>query len=105
MLPIAYTLFKEVDILGCDGRKIEDNDYFWTHDKASQFVDEMDGIKTAHPAFFDIDYDDYYSTHCEILEIWLSIADKLGIRVRNLTPSYIPALQKRSITSIQSTAT
>jgi hypothetical protein len=96
LIPLATSIFKEIGIMGCDGRRMEDNQYFWNHHKASQFNDQMEDIKRAHPAFFDIDYDDYYFTHCEILEQWLAEAEKRGVKVENLTKSYIPALQKRS---------
>jgi FkbM family methyltransferase len=95
LLPIASTLFKEVNIMGCDGRKVEDNKYFWEHHKESQLVDQMRNIKRAHPAFFNIDYDEYYQTHCQILENWMTEGELRGIKYRNHTPSYIPALQRR----------
>lgn len=97
LIPIACTMFDEVGILGCDGRKIENNNYFWDHHKESQLNDQMENIKKAHPAFFKIDYNDYYLTHCQILEEWLSKGEKQGIKFNYLTDSYIPALQKRSV--------
>jgi len=97
LLPLAATFFAETRVFGCDGRRLEDNSYFWSHDKASQFNDQMADIQTAHPAFFQIDYNDYYLTHCETLEKWLQCMERLGKVVRNYTPSYIPALLKRSI--------
>jgi hypothetical protein len=96
MLPLAATFFSEIGILGCDGRKLNENGYFWSHHKESQFTEEMEGIRDAHPAFFALDYNDYYLTHCEILESWLVAGEERGITFANLTPSFIPALQKRS---------
>jgi len=95
LMPLACTLFSEIGILGCDGRKMEDNLYFWSHHKESQLNHQMDAIKEAHPAFFEIDYNDYYLTHCKTLDDWLKEAEKKGIIVRNLTNSYIPALLDR----------
>jgi glycosyltransferase involved in cell wall biosynthesis/Flp pilus assembly protein TadD/uncharacterized Rossmann fold enzyme len=95
LIPIASTLSKEVHIMGCDGRKIEENNYFWTHHKDSQINEQMGNIKIAHPAFFKIDYNDYYLEHCETLENWLSTGESKGISYFNMTPSYIPAMQKR----------
>ncbi|UCD35951.1 MAG: tetratricopeptide repeat protein, partial [Nitrospiraceae bacterium] len=100
MIPVACTAFEEIGIMGCDGRKIEDNRYFWAHHKESQFNEQMEGIKKAHPAFFAIDYNDYYITHCEILETWLAEAERAGKTILNLTESYIPALQKRSASTV-----
>jgi FkbM family methyltransferase len=99
MLPLACTLFKEVGIAGCDGRKIEDNQYFWTHHKESQINEEMEEIKKAHPSFFAIDYNDYYVEHVNTLEKWLVAGESRGITFTNLTHSYIPCLISRSVLS------
>ena len=76
MLPLACSLFKEVGIAGCDGRKLEDNHYFWAHHKESQINEEMEEIKKAHPSFFAIDYNDYYLEHVNTLEKWLASREK-----------------------------
>ena len=95
LLPLSASLFKEVALAGCDGRPRNENSYFWKHDKGSQFNTEMSLIKEAHPAFFSINYDDYYEEHCETLEKWLTQMESAEITIKNLTPSYIPALKSR----------
>ncbi len=97
LLPVACTLFDEIGMMGFDGRKIQDNQYFWTHHKESQFNEQMESIKQAHPAFFSIDYDDYYLTHLSTLEEWLSAGENLGKRFYSSTELYIPAIQKRML--------
>ena len=94
-LPVASTFAQRIMIGGCDGRKLEENNYFWTHHKASQFVDKMDDVKRAHPSFFDIDYNEYYLDHCATLENYLREGECLGKVFENITKSYIPALQTR----------
>ena len=94
-IPIAATLSNEILISGCDGRPIEQNEYFWPHNKSVQINDEMASIRKAHPAFFEISYDDYYSQHMEVLENWVTLCEHAGKKVKNITPSYIPALQAR----------
>lgn len=96
MLPLAATLFREVRVMGCDGRPLNENNYFWKHDPANQIVERMDDIKRAHPSFFNISYDDYYATHCTTLQKWIESAEASGVQVVNLTPSYIPALAQRT---------
>ncbi|MEM7766873.1 MAG: glycosyltransferase [Pseudomonadota bacterium] len=96
LLPLAADFSDDIRVFGCDGRPLEENDYFWGHDKASQFNDEMDDIQKAHPGFFDIDYDDYYAEHCQTLETWAASLEGAGKRITNHTFSYIPALAKRS---------
>ncbi len=95
LIPLASTLFKEVGMAGFDGRPMNENEYFWKHDEASQFTNHLDKIKEAHPAFFDINYDDYYNEHCKILERWLQQADCGKNKYNNLTQSYIPSLIER----------
>lgn len=96
MIPLACTFGKEVCIMGCDGRKLEDNQYFWSHDKNSQFNSKMDEIKKAHPAFFKIDYNDYYLQHIEDLKNVINIGQENGKVFKNLTKSYIPILEEIS---------
>ncbi len=103
LLPLASTFFEETRIFGCDGRPSEENSYFWKHDKASQLNEKMSEIKCAHPAFFDIDYDDYYEQHCKVLDVWLTNYIKKNKKIYNITKSYIPALKK--ITSNIATTT
>lgn len=97
LLPVACTFFREIGIVGCDGKKLEENDYFWQHHKESQLNEQMQDVRAAHPAFFDMDYTDYYLTHCNVLEEWLSEGEKKGIVFKSLTHSYIPALNRRSV--------
>lgn len=96
LLPIASTFAKRIHIAGCDGRPRSESSYFWSHDKKSQINDEMGSIRDAHPAFFDIDYNDYYDTHCEILGEWIDAVERDGHEVVNMTPSHIEALRRRT---------
>jgi glycosyltransferase involved in cell wall biosynthesis len=95
LIPLASTLFKEIEMSGFDGRPLDDDKYFWKFDASSQFNDHMDSIKRAHPAFFDINYNDYYLTHCETLGRWLKFSEKQGCKYTSITPSHIPSLRDR----------
>lgn len=97
MLPTAFALAQEVKIAGCDGRKPSES-YFWRHNPATQYDDElMMSVFAAHPAFFrDRDYKDYYARHCADLEAFLQVAEAAGKCIRSITTSYIPALRSRS---------
>ena len=97
LLPLACTFFSDIYLAGFDGRPLQENDYFWKHDPKSQLTNRMEDIQLAHPAFFQIDYDDYYETHCQTVEAWLGFGESRGKRFLNLTPSYIPALSKRRV--------
>jgi|GEM_PF-1251868 len=95
MLPVAATFYDEIYIGGCDGRPLNESNYFWKHDPKAQFNDKMENIKVVHPSFFEIQYNDYYLNHCSILEKYIRAIEKNGGSVYGLTPSYIPALNKR----------
>lgn len=96
MLPIACALSDRVEVAGCDGRQSSEN-YFWRHNKRTQYSDVlMETAFATHPAFFrDQDYGDYYAAHCQQLESLLAAAEAAGKRIRSVTPSFIPALARR----------
>lgn len=95
LLPLASTISREIAVIGCDGRPLDQDQYFWTHDKASQFNAEMDNIRHIHPGFFSIDYNDYYLSHCDNVKAAAETLEAAGRRVISLTPSYVPALADR----------
>lgn len=95
LLPVAATLADTIHVAGCDGRRLLDDSFFWSHDKKVQFSDQMAEIQAAHPGFFDIDYNDYYTEHCQDLEKVLAALEAAGKTVVNETPSLIPALHSR----------
>lgn len=101
-IPLACSLGERIYISGCDGRPLSHNNYFWSHNKSVQINDKMDTIKKAHPAFFNISYDDYYTNHINTLDEWICHGETIGRKFYNLTPSYIPSLQARTVDSLVS---
>lgn len=100
MLPIASAVSEEIYILGCDGRRKEEN-YFWQHSKSSQFDGLMDTVFKAHPSFFnDRSYEGYYEIHCEVLKSLIEFGESKNKRYYSLTPSYIPVLEERMVNAI-----
>ncbi len=95
LLPLAATFADRIDIVGCDGRRLTDDGFFWSHDQKVQFMDKMAEIQGAHPAFFKIDYNDYYSDHARDVEIVAQTLEAAGKRLVTATPSRIPALHAR----------
>ncbi len=95
LLPLAANLAREVILVGFDGRPVEENSYFWSHSNAFQLVDHMSSIREAHPAFFNIDYDEYYRDHCTTVEAYLREMEAQGRVVASLTDSYIPPIKGR----------
>lgn len=96
LLPLAATFTRKIQLLGCDGRPLSDNQYFWKFNPTTQINAHMDNIKRVHPAFFQIDYNDYYQEHCDTLQKLVQQAEAEGRSVESLAPSYIPVLERRS---------
>ena len=97
LLPVASTFADSISIVGCDGRRITDDAFFWSHDKKAQFNEKMGDIQKTHPAFFAINYNDYYFGHCRDLEETLATLEAAGKDVVTETPSLIPALNAREV--------
>ena len=95
LLPIAATHHDVISVVGCDGKNINDNQYFWSHHAQSQFNDYMNSAKTVHPGFFDIDYTEYYLEHLKMLESSIIIVEQAGKKITSMTNSYIPSLHSR----------
>lgn len=95
MLPLASTFGSTVEILGCDGRPLKEDTYFWAHNPKTQINDKMANIQAVHPGFFAIDYNDYYTKHCELLAQLLDEGEAQGRTYVCMGHSHIPALQAR----------
>lgn len=96
LLPVASTFSDSVNILGCDGRSFDEDDYFWGHGKTVQINDKMQNIQEVHPGFFKIDYNEYYFEHCHTLECLVSAGEKQGKSYQHHANSFIPALRDRN---------
>lgn len=103
LLPLGATLAPEVRVVGCDGRsplptpKDDNPSPFWKHHPDSEFEALYPTLKTCHPGFFHLDYDDWYAEHCEGARILVEAVEAKGGRVLAVTPSYIPCLAERLV--------
>ncbi|MCI4645884.1 MAG: glycosyltransferase [Hyphomonadaceae bacterium] len=95
MMPVGASCYDKMTISGCDGRPLHEDQYFWGHHKGSQFNDKMADIKVAHPGFFNISYNDYYSKHCDQVEEMCRKYEARGGEVTGATASFVPALRRR----------
>jgi FkbM family methyltransferase len=93
MIPVGASFSNRLHILGCDGRPMDEDSYFWGHNKTTQLNDKMENIQQVHPGFFNIDYNEYYETHIEVLTGQLESCRRDGVLVTNETFSHIPPLQ------------
>ncbi len=95
LVPLATTFAEEVGVLGCDGRPLKEDSYFWGHNQKTQINDKMSNIREIHPSFFAINYNDYYLEHCENLDAQFKAAEMKQKKIYSLGFSYIPALGHR----------
>lgn len=95
MIPLAASLARELYLIGCDGRPLAQDGYFWNHNARTQFTGEMAAIRKAHPSFFQIDYNEYYLAHCDNLERYALAVEGRGQRLHSMWQSHIPALRSR----------
>lgn len=97
MLPIASAICHEIGIAGCTGRSADET-YFWKHNGKTQYLDLMQYVFEAYPAFFKYsDYEDYYDKHCQCINDLIEYGEKNGKKYINLTTSFIPALKQRTV--------
>jgi hypothetical protein len=92
MFPIAYSLYDEIVLAGFDGRKKEENSYYWKHSKKNQYDDLLEEIKFIHSGYFkknNIFYDQYYENHLETVKNWIDLSKTSNKIIKSLTPSNI----------------
>jgi hypothetical protein len=92
MFPIAYSLYDEIVLAGFDGRKKEENSYYWKHSKKNQYDDLLEEIKFIHSGYFkknNIFYDQYYENHLETVKNWIDLSNTSNKIIKSLTPSNI----------------
>jgi hypothetical protein len=97
MLPIASAVAQEIRIFGADGRQKQDAGY-WQHNPTAQFSGLMGTVNQSHPSLErDRDIEEYYVAHCETVEQMIQKGEREnGRRYVSETPSFIPALSKRT---------
>ncbi|OUU28806.1 MAG: hypothetical protein CBC04_00680 [Verrucomicrobia bacterium TMED44] len=92
MLPIAFSLYNEIMLAGFDGRKKEENSYYWKHSNKNQYDDLLEEIKFIHSGYFkknNFFYDQYYENHIETVNKWIDLSKINDKRIKSLTPSNI----------------
>ncbi len=95
VLPVAFTLSKQVDIYGCDGMPFAQATKPWSHANESDYMGKMAVTHRLHPSFWQRNYEEEFSSYCQDMEDILGVAEKKGCAVKSRTSSYVPALAKR----------
>lgn len=97
MLPVAFTISRDVHILGCDGRPFADSTRPWTHADEAEYQSRMACTHRLHPAFWQRPHETEFLSYCTDMEDIITTAEATGAHVGSVTPSYIPALAKRFV--------
>lgn len=97
MIPLASTLASEVRLLGFDGRAPQGETYFWRHNESTQLTQLLENVREAHPAFFNLSFEEYHEAHARNVRQWLDLGESQGITYRTLTPSFVAALRRRGV--------
>lgn len=95
VLPVAFTLSKDVDIYGCDGMAFKSATKPWSHSNEDDYMGKMAVTHRVHSGFWDRNYEEEYWSYTRDLSDLLGLAEQQGGTVRVRTPSYVPALAKR----------
>ncbi len=95
VLPVAFTISKNVDIYGCDGMPFAAATKPWSHANEDDYMGKMAVTHRVHPGFWQRNYEEEFWSYCRDMEEILSAGEAAGIKVAARTPSYVPALAKR----------
>lgn len=95
LLPLAASYSDRIEVFGCDGRDPGDGG-FWQL-ASSRLSTSYTSVQESHPGFFHgVSYVDYYELHCRRLENIVSRLERAGKAVCSASPSFIPALARRT---------
>jgi hypothetical protein len=95
VLPVGFTISKQVDIYGCDGMSFAAATKPWSHANEDDYMGKMAVTHRVHAGFWRRNYEEEFWSYCKDMEDILSAASARGIEVHARTPSYVPALAKR----------
>jgi hypothetical protein len=100
VLPVAFTISKQVDIYGCDGQAFAAATKPWGHAKEDDYMGKMAVTHRLHPGFWARNFAEELVAYYSDMEEIITLAESNGRRVRSLTPSYVPALARRFVPKI-----
>jgi hypothetical protein len=97
VLPVAFTISKQVDIYGCDGMPFAAATKPWSHANEGDYMGKMAVTHRVHGGFWQRNYEEEFWSYCRDMDDILDGAEGNGICVASRTLSYVPALAKRYI--------
>jgi len=95
VLPVSFTISKQVHIYGCDGMSFAAATKPWSHANEDDYMGKMAVTHRVHPGFWQRNYEEEFWSYCRDVEDILTAAEAAGIQPTTRTPSFVPALAKR----------
>lgn len=95
VLPVVFTLSRQVDIYGCDGMSFAAATKPWAHANEDDYMGKMAVTHRVHAGFWARNYEEEFWSYCRDMEDIIGAASTQGIKIHARTPSYVPALAKR----------
>ena len=95
VLPVCFTLSKQVDVYGCDGMPFAQATKPWSHANEGDYMSKMAVTHRVHPGFWERNYEEEFASYCGDMEEVLTAAEGTGVKITSKTVSYVPALAKR----------
>lgn len=104
MLPIACSIANKIYMVGMDGKKKGEDDYFWKHHEKFQYVDLLQDCQNEHPSFFnDRNYEQYFRSHSKEVKEFMNWGGKKNKVFYSFFPSNIPGIQEKYLEYMNST--
>jgi hypothetical protein len=95
VLPVSFTLSRQVDIYGCDGMPFSTATKPWAHSQEEDYMGKMAVTHRVHGGFWQRNYEEEFWSYCRDMEDIIVAGEARGARVAARTASYVPALAKR----------
>lgn len=93
MLPLAATFYKNIYLVGFDGKEKGLKNYFWKHQDEFQFTNLLETVKTSDPGFFhERNYDEFNSKNNNEIKKIIKQIQADGVEVFMEHPSNIEFL-------------
>ena len=100
LLPVASALCDEIGIAGCTGYGKGETG-LWKYNSTMQYSELRQSVSDMWLSKYrDACPEDYYDRHCKVVEAFIKYGESCGKKYINMTTSYIPILEKRTIKEV-----
>lgn len=95
MLPVAATLFRQIFLIGCDGKaQSGENEDFWSHSRNAQYHDLVHTGHKCHPTFDRHRQKNTYAKYLDSITSTITQGRERGITYISLAHSHVPVIDE-----------